>query len=89
MLASATRATATSSMAAIATSGWMPSMVPFTSASRLPAGRSSRASTPSAPAAGENGTMIAPTASAAGVLMTEAIRIVPSAFGITGPRMVA
>ena len=91
-----TSATATSSVVVMPTSGPMPSAVPRTSASRLFSGgsRCNAAASLSCfaapgPAPGPNGTISAATASAAGVLMTEATRIAPSAFGSTGPSTVA
>ena len=59
---------------------------PFTSASRLLCGLSSITNCPVARSDGSNGTISAATARPAGVLMIDAIRMLPSAFGTSGPR---
>ena len=63
-----------------------PSMVPLTRASRLLCGGSSITRRASAGRTGSNGTIRAATARPAGVLMIEAIRMLPSAFGTIGDR---
>ena len=67
----------------------MPSSVPRTTASSVPdaGSRSVIRASPSAPA--PNGTISAAIARAAGVLITDAVRILPSAFGMTGARNAA
>ena len=86
MFTSATIATVTSRVAMIAARIGTPSIVPFTSASIALTGGSSMTSRPSAASGGPNGTISAATARPAGVLITEAIRMLPSAFGTTGAR---
>ena len=83
-----TSATATSSVVVMPTSGPTPSAVPRTMASMLVSG-GSRTRAVGVPAPGPNGTISAAMARAAGVLMTEATRMVPSAFGSTGASTVA
>jgi hypothetical protein len=61
-------------------------MVPFTNASSALSGGSSMTRRSSAASAGPNGTSSAATANPAGVLITEAIRMLPSAFGTSGAR---
>ncbi len=86
MFTSVTSATVTSNVAIIAVRIGTPSSVPFTSASRLLCGGSSITSFASGRSAGSNGTISAAIASPAGVLMIEAIRMLPSAFGTNGAR---
>ena len=62
----------------------MPSRVPLAIASIALTGGSSMTSCAAADGSGRNGTISAATASAAGVLITAAIRILPSASGMTG-----
>ena len=88
MLTSATSATATTSTVTMPTSGATPSLVPFTNASNAPVG-SSPAVISALSSLGTNGTISAATANAAGVLITEQIRMLPSASGMIGPSIVA
>ena len=88
MLTSATSATVTISTVTIPTSGATPSLVPLTSASKAPVG-SSPTVISALSSLGTNGTISAATASAAGVLMTEQMRMLPSASGMIGPSIVA
>ena len=83
-----TIATVTSSTAVIPVMIGIPSSVPRTSASKLPVGLCGSTISPSA-VDGPNGTIKAAIANAAGVEITEAIKILPSAFGITGPSIPA
>ncbi len=85
-LINATKATATSSVATIPTSTGTPSMVPLTMASSALIGGSVMTRRSSETSPGPNGTNSAAMASAAGVLMTEAIRMLPNAFGTIGAR---
>src|SRR5215471_17212585 len=88
ILTNATSATATISTVTIPTSGATPSLVPFTNASKVPVG-SSPTVISALSSLTWNGTISAATASAAGVLMTEQIRMFASASGMTGPNIAA
>ena len=89
MFSSVTSATVTSSTAMIEARIGTPCAVPFTSASTESAGGSGSTSFASSSRPASKGIISAATAIAAGVLMMAADRILPSASGITGPRMVA
>ncbi len=67
----------------------MPSCVPLAIASIELTGGSGIVSCAVGEGSGRNGTISAAMASAAGVLMTAAIRMLPSASGMTEPRSAA
>jgi hypothetical protein len=82
-------ATSTTSMAMMLISNRTPAAVPRTMASMAPVAGSSVTNCADGLPAASNGIMIAATARPAGVLITEAIRMKPSALGMIGPRMLA